>query len=61
MNEKKEMKEYQKPVLEAYELEGGALMVDTSEIGFGEGGGDANGMRNPFESNPFSNPFGMGF
>ena len=65
MNEKKEMKKYQKPALEAYELEGGALMADTSEIGFGEGGGDANGMRNPFETpfggNPFSNPFGMGF
>lgn len=57
MKTNEEMKVYEKPEATVFELEGQPMMLDTSEIGFGEGGGDANGMRNPFK-NPFANPFG---
>ena len=49
------MKEYLKPEMTLVEMENEPLMLETSEIGLGgEGGGDANGLRNPFE-----NPFGF--
>ena len=50
------MKKYLKPETVVEEMENEPLMLETSEIGFGNGGGDANGMRNPF-GNPFENPF----
>lgn len=52
------MKEYLKPETLVEELENGPMMLETSEIGFGEGGGDAIGKRIPFE-NPFGNLFGF--
>lgn len=62
MNKVKEMRVYERPDTTVFELEGQPLMLDTSEIGFGEGEGDANGMRPPFAApfggNPFANPSG---
>lgn len=64
------MKAYLKPEMTEFEMESLPMMLETSEIGFGEGGGDANGMRPPFAppfgGNPFGNPFanpsgGFGF
>lgn len=57
MKTKETMKVYEKPETTVFGLEAQPMMLETSEIGFGEGGGDAPGMRNPFK-NPFSNPFG---
>jgi len=63
MKTKETMKVYEKPETTVFGLEAQPMMLETSEIGFGEGGGDANGMRNPFSNpfggNPFSNPFGL--
>ena len=51
--------EYQKPKTTIFELEGQSMMVDTSEIGIGgQGDGDANRRRKPFETSFGGTPFG---